>query len=86
MKFYFNGRMVKGASLVDDIDMDEEETTSINAPGYIVIEEKAVDEWTGDFSDTEAEDLGKLLRMDTEQYCNKRMRLFIQVLGKAERS
>lgn len=58
-----------------------EDVLSISLPDHMVIDKKNVVRWMGEFEEEDAQKLEELLRLDADQFANKKLRIMIQVLG-----
>lgn len=78
-ELFINGQQIEPYKILSD--MIEENDLSIQLPNHLVIDRNNCEKWVGDFDDSDAEKLGEVLRMDTDMYVNKKIKIYIQVIG-----
>ncbi len=79
-KLFINNQEIKTWEETSGMDLGED-CMMYMLPNHILLEEKSFLKWLGDFDQDEAEQLSKLLRIDGDQFANKRVRIYIQSLG-----
>lgn len=79
---YINGQQIEPAEVTGDAFGNE---ILITLPSHLVIDKLNCDKWVGDIDDGDAEKLSEIMRTDTDKYINKRVRIFIQVIGNKSR-
>ncbi len=86
IKLYINGKQIKNFKEVSGLDLDED-SVQYNLPDHVLLEEKGMEKIITDLDQEDAEGLSKILRgLDGDFLSNKRVRIFIQVLGPVPRT
>ena len=84
MALYVNGELIEGYDIIND-EFNGEDNLNITLPGHILVDKKNATTWIGDIEEDDAEKMEELFRIDGLQFLNKKIRIFIQVIGNKAR-
>ncbi len=85
-ELYINGQNIKNWKMVDSgLDDDNGEVLCIDLPQHIIMEESKFEKWIGELNQDDADKLHDITRLDTDTFSNKRVRLYVQILGPVTR-